>query len=80
MVKGERKIRSNVLYIFGLYCSTIWVCDTCSREREREGYGREKLIPSGLSVEGGRGGEEIPGWHAVVRQVQDDGSKMMCGK
>ena len=34
--------------------------------REWEGNGREEQ--SGLSVEGGRGGEEISGWHTVVRQ------------
>ena len=38
----------------------------CTSLREWEGNGREEQ--SGLSVEGGRGGEEISGWHTVVRQ------------
>ena len=46
----------------------------------RGGIGGKIPTQSGLSVEGGRGGREILGWHTVVRQVQDDGSKMMCGK
>ena len=49
---------------------------TPMKEQVEEGCGREKLIPSGLSVEGGRGGEEIAWWHAVVRQE----CKMMAAR
>ena len=51
-----------------LYRQQIVCKSVCSSERVWEGYGRDTLIPIGLSVEGGRGGEEITWWHAVVRQ------------
>ena len=41
--------------------------------------GMGNSIPSGLSLEGGCRGEEIKGWHAVVRQERESGSKMERG-
>ena len=52
--------------------------------QRRSIFGREMggntQLPSGLSLEGGCRGEEIQGWHTVVRQERECGNKMEGGK
>ena len=53
--------------------------------QRRSIFGREMggntQLPSGLSLEGGCRGEEIPGWHTVITgRKREMMAKMMCGK